>query len=391
MRPQPGLSKKANRLYPSPIRKILSKTQAARRKGLHITDLSLGRPDFDTPDHIKKAAFRAMDQGLVHYTASAGIPELRESICRQVQKETGVAYRSEQVLATAGATDAIYIALQAILNPGDEILAPDPMFVYYAGDATMSGAKCIGIPLTADHHFKLHADQVAKYISPQTRVLILTSPHNPTGQVHDREDLVEIAALAQQHNFYIISDDIYSRLVYDEADYFNIVQVPGLEERTILINSFSKCYAMDGWRIGYLVAPEPVIACALKIHQHVMSCPNTFVQWGAVAALNESQDCVEAMRTEFDRRRRLMIEALDSLDIPCEPPRGAFYAFPSIKTYGMTSEDFSEFIFDKAQVAIVPGNAFGNAGEGFVRLSYATAYEEIEKGLNRIGEALRRI
>jgi aspartate/methionine/tyrosine aminotransferase len=341
--------------------------------------------------HIKEAAQRALNQGFVHYTASAGIPELRESICRQVLKETGAAYRPEQVLVTAGATEAIFIALQAILNPGDEVLAPEPMFVYYTGDAALSGAECISIPLTAEDHFKLRADQVAKHISPRTRALILTSPNNPTGQVYDREDLVEIANLAKQNDFYIISDDIYSRLLYDEADYFNVVQVPGLEERTILINSFSKCYAMDGWRVGYLLASEPVIACALKIHQHLMSCPNTFVQWGAVAALNESQDCVEAMRTEFDRRRSLLIAALDSFGIAFERPRGAFYVFPSVKRYGMTSESFCEYIFDQARVAIVPGNAFGKAGEGYVRLSYATAYEEIEKGMNRFGEALKKI
>jgi len=316
---------------------------------------------------------------------------LRECICRQVLKETGAAYRPEQVLVTAGATETIYIALQAILNPGDKILAPEPMFVYYAGDATLCGAKCIGLPLTAADHFKLRADQVAKHISPGTRALILTSPNNPTGQVYDREDLVEIANLAQEHDFYIISDDIYSRMLYDETDYFNIVQVPGLEERTFLINSFSKCYAMDGWRIGYLLAPKPIIACALKIHQHVMSCPNTFVQWGAVAALNESQDCVEAMRTEFDRRRGLLLAALDSFDIAYVPPRGAFYVFPSVKRFGMSSEAFCEFIFDQARVAIVPGNAFGQAGEGYVRFSYATAYEEIEKGMDRFGRVLQKI
>jgi len=384
-----NLNLKADQIQPSPIRKILSKTQAAKMQGIHVTDLSVGRPDFDTPAHIKEAARRAMDQGQVHYTASAGIPELRKSICRQVFKETGVSFQSDQVLVTAGATEALYIALQAILNPGDEILAPEPMFVYYAGDAVLCGAECIGIPLTAENHFKLQADQIAGLISPRTRALIVTSPHNPTGQVFDREDLVAIAQLARKHDFYIISDDIYSRILYDETDYFNIVQVPGLEDRTILINSFSKCYAMDGWRIGYLVAPAPVVSSALKIHQHLMSCPNTFVQWGAAAALNGPQECVAAMRTEFDRRRRLMMAALDSFGMPYVRPRGAFYIFPSVKAYGMTSEEFCDFMFREARVAIVPGNAFGTAGEGYVRLSYANDYEEIEKGMQRFGDALK--
>ena len=390
MEPRNKLSARADQIQPSPIRKVLSQIQAARSQGLHITDLSVGRPDFDTPIHIKEAAKRALDQGLVHYTASAGVPELRESICRQLLKETGVTYSSDQVLVTAGATEALLITLQAILNSGDEILAPEPMFVYYSGDAMLCGATCIGIPLTAEDHFKLRADHIARYITPRTRALILTSPHNPTGQVYDRKDLVEIANLAKKHDFFIISDDIYSRILYDEADYFNVVQVPGLDERTVIINSFSKCYAMDGWRIGYLVAPEPVVSRALKIHQHTMSCPNTFVQWGAVAALNESQECVDVMISEFDRRRRLLMAALDSYGISYERPRGAFYIFPSVKRYGMSSEEFCAFIFKKARVAIVPGNAFGSAGEGHVRLSYATAYEEIEKGMLRFGDALKK-
>ncbi len=390
MRKHDRLSKKLDNIQPSPIRKIVSKAQAAKKQGIPLIDLSLGRPDFDTPVHIKSAAQKAIQDGLVHYSASNGIIQLRESICQQLHDDIGVDYQPDQVLVTAGATEAIYITLQSILNPGDEILAPDPMFVYYAGGASLADANCVSIPLGAADNFKLTAEKLSKYISSRTKALVLTSPHNPTGQVYDRADLEEIANLAREHDFYIVSDDIYSRMLYDETEYFQVAQVPGLKDRTIMIQSFSKCYAMDGWRIGYMVAPEPIIAAALKVHQHIMSCPNTFVQYGAVAALTGPQTCVDDMCSEFDRRRRFMMKALDEIGLAYERPRGAFYIFPSIDSTGMTSEAFCEYIFDEAKVALVPGNAFGEAGEGYVRLSYAAAYTDIEKGMQAIGAALNK-
>lgn len=378
------LSQRAKALRLSPIRKVLAKADEAKRRGIKVTDLSAGRPDFDTPTHIIKAAKKAMDEGFVHYTASAGIRELQEAICERIKIELQVDYDPEQVIITAGATEAIFIALQAILNPGDEVLVPDPMYVYYEGWSNLSGAKCVSIPLESSDDFRLKAELIENYVTPKTRAIIVTSPHNPTGQVYSREELVKLGDLAVKHDFYIISDDIYSRLIYDEVEYFNVAQIPEVKERTMIVQSFSKSYAMDGWRIGYLVAPQPITAQAVKLHQHAISCPNSFVQMGALAALKGSQDCVRQMLREFDRRRCFLIQCMDEMGLEYIRPKGAFYLFLSIKKFGMDSESFCEFLFNKAQIAIVPGNAFGDGGEGYVRLSYATSYNEIEEGMQKI-------
>jgi aspartate/methionine/tyrosine aminotransferase len=388
---QHRLSESAKLLRLSPIRKVLAKANEARRRGQEITDLSVGRPDFDTPAHIVSAAKKAMDDGFVHYTASAGISALQEAICDRIKSDIHVSCDPEQVIVTAGATEAIFIALQAILNPGDEVLVPDPMYVYYKGWSNWSGAKCVPIPLSGGDDFQLRAGLIGKYMTPRTKAIILTSPHNPTGQVYAREELVKLGELADRHDFYIISDDIYSRLIYDETEYFHLAQVPEVKERVLIVQSFSKSYAMDGWRIGYLVAPSPIAMQALKLHQHIVSCPNSFVQIGALAALRGPQTCVQDMLAEFDRRRRLLMQCMDDMGLPYIRPRGAFYLFLSIKTFGMDSESFCSFIFDKARIAIVPGSAFGAGGEGYVRLSYATAYNEIEMGMKRFKEVLGAI
>lgn len=385
------LSEKAKALKLSPIRKILAKADDAKKRGIAVTDMSAGRPDFDTPAHIIQAAKDAMDRGFVHYTASAGIRELQEAICQRLKIEIKVDFDPEQVIVTTGATEAIYIALQAILNPDDEVLVPDPMYVYYGGWAFLSDAKCISMPVLESSGFKLRAEDVEKYITPKTKAIILTTPHNPTGQVYDKEELVKLVELAVKHDFYIISDDIYSRLIYDDIQFFSVAQVPGGKERTIIIQSFSKSYAMDGWRIGYLVAPPAITREAVKLHQHAVSCSNSFVQIGAVAALNGPQDCVQEMLEEFDRRRHLLMQCMDDMNLDYIRPQGAFYLFPSIKKYGMNSEDFCHFIFDKARIAIVPGNAFGAGGEGYVRLSYATSYNEIEEGMQRFRSVLKKM
>ena len=375
----------------SKIREVMTKVDEAKKKGIDITDFSVGRPDFDTPDHIKEAAKKALDQGLVHYTASAGRIELREAICRRLQEDFQLTVQPEDILVTAGAAEAIHIGLMSVLNPGDEVLIPQPMYVYYEGYATLGGAKPVILPLQEGNGFLLKAKDVEAVMTDRTRLLILNSPHNPTGQVFGREDLEEIAKLAVRHDFRVVSDDIYSSILYDNVPFFSIANAPGMKERTLIIGSFSKSYAMDGWRIGYLIAPREVIPGALKMHQHILSCPNTFVQVGAEAALNSSQDCIKAMVAEFDRRRRLLMSCLNSMKIPYVRPRGAFYVFPNIRKFGMSSEKLADFLFDKAQVAVVPGDAFGSMAEGYVRISYATSYESIEKGMERIRQALKSL
>ncbi len=382
-------SRKVDALGFSKIRDMMGKVDRARRRGVHITNFSIGRPDFDTPPHIKEAAKKALDDGKVHYTGSAGILELREAVCRRLMQDFQVTCDPEEIVISTGATEAIYIALQAILNPGDEVIVPQPMYVYYNGWASLADAAFVNVPLLDSDNFLLKSEAVEKTITPRTKALILNSPHNPTGQVFEREDILKLAELAVRHDFLVIADDIYSHMLYDDAAHFNIARAPGMRERTIIIGSFSKSYAMDGWRIGYLAAPRRYIPNALKLHQHIVSCPNTFVQYGALAALTSSQDCRIEMVARFDRRRRLMMSLLDDIDLPYVRPRGAFYIFPSVKKYGLSSLEFCDLLLNKARVAVIPGTAFGPPGEGHVRFAYSTTREEIEKGMRRVKDTLQ--
>jgi aminotransferase len=389
--PSPLLSDRIQEMGFSKIREVMAKVEAAKRKGIEIIDLSIGRPDFDTPEHIKEAAAKALAEGKVHYTTSAGTVELREAICARLLEDYGMKIDPGHILVTAGAAEAIFICLMSVLNPGDEVLVPEPMYVYYPGYASFGGARCVPTPLQEEKQFLLKADTLEKFITEKTKVLILNSPHNPTGQVFAQEDLEPIARLAQRRKILVVSDDIYNGMLYDGVEHFPIARVPGMKERTFIISSFSKTYAMDGWRIGYLIAPEEVITQALKLHQHIVSCPNTFVQVGAQAALTASQDCVRRMAAEFDRRRKVMMARLDQIGLPYVRPRGAFYVFPSVKKFGLSSARFADFLLEKARTAVVPGNAFGPQGEGYVRISYCAPVEEIEKGMDRVRSALAQL
>jgi aminotransferase len=387
----PLLSERIREIGFSKIREMMAKVEAARRKGMAITDLSIGRPDFDTPEHIKEAAAKALAEGKVHYTATAGTVELREAIAHRFLEDYQLKIDPAEILVTMGGAEAIFIGLMSVLNPGDEVLVPEPMYVYYPGYASLGGAKCVPIPLKEENQFLIKADFLEKFITEKTKVLILNSPHNPTGQVFPQEDLEPIVRLAQRRNILVVSDDIYNAMLYDGLNHFPIAKVPGMKDRTLIIGSFSKTYAMDGWRIGYLIAPGEVITQAMKLHQHIVSCPNTFVQVGAEAALNSSQDCVRQMTAEFDRRRRVLMSRLDQIGLPYVRPRGAFYVFPSIKKFGLTSARFADFLLEKARTAVVPGDAFGPQGEGYVRISYCAPVEEIEKGMDRVRSALAQL
>jgi aspartate/methionine/tyrosine aminotransferase len=385
------LSERIKGMGYSKIREVMGRVEEAKRKGIKITDLSIGRPDFDTPGHIKDAAAKALADGWVHYTASAGTLELREAICRRFQEDHQMKLDPGEIIVTTGAAEAIFIGLMSVLDPGDEVLVPEPMYVYYGGYVFVGGAKCVPIPLKEENQFLLRAEDLEKYINEKTKVLILNFPHNPTGQILLREDLEPIARVANRHNILVVADDIYNGMLYEGAEYFPLAKAPGMKERTLTIGSFSKTYAMDGWRIGYLIAPRELISQAMKLHQHVVSCPNTFVQVGAQAALTASQDCVQEMVAEFDRRRRKLMSRLDAMGITYVRPRGAFYIFPSIKKFGLTSDQFADFLFQKARVAVVRGDAFGPGGEGYVRISYCASVEEIEEGMDRARSALAQL
>jgi aspartate/methionine/tyrosine aminotransferase len=389
--PSRWLSERIKGMGFSKIREVMGRVEEAKRKGIKITDLSIGRPDFDTPGHIKEAAAKALADGYVHYTASAGTLELREAICRRFQEDHQMKLDPGDIIVTTGAAEAIFLGLMTVLNPGDEVLVPEPMYVYYSGYVFVGGARCIPIPLKEESQFLLKAEDLEKFITEKTKVLILNFPHNPTGQILLREDLEPIARVANRHNILVVADDIYNGMLYDQAEYFPLAKAPGMKEKTLTIGSFSKTYAMDGWRIGYLIAPSEVISQAMKLHQHVVSCPNTFVQVGAQAALTASQDCVREMVSEFDRRRRRLMSRLDAMGITYVRPRGAFYIFPSIKKFGLTSDQFADFLFQKARVAVVPGDAFGPGGEGYVRISYCAPVEEIEEGMERVRSALAQL
>jgi aspartate/methionine/tyrosine aminotransferase len=382
------ISDRVKGISSSKIREVMDKVKNLKNQGIEIIEFSVGRPDFDTPIHIKEAAKNALDQGLVHYTTSAGTLKLREAIKYRLEEDFQLKIDPEEIIVTLGAAEANYIATQTILSPGDEVLIPEPMYVYYDGWTFLGEATAVNFPLDL---IMKKTEDLEKYITKNTKLIILTSPHNPTGRIINRQSLEKIADLAKKYNFFVISDDIYNKMVYDDIEYTNIATFEGMKERTLIMGSFSKTYAMDGWRIGYLIGPKPFIKQALKMHQHILSCPNTFVQEGAKVALNSSQECVEKMVHEFDRRRKLMMSYLDDLGIPYDRPSGAFYIFPSIKKYGLSSKKFCDYLLEEARVAVVPGDAFGQGGEGYIRFSYTTSYENIEKGMERVRSALKKL
>ena len=381
------LSQRVQGINFSKIREMTSKAKKMKSEGIDIIELSQGRPDFDTPAHIIKATEEALHNGLVHYDASAGTVSCREAISYRIKEDFNLDINIDEIIVTIGASEANYLVTQTLLDPGDEMIIPDPMYVYYPGFSFLGGAKTVSVPLDM---ILQQPEELEQYVTKKTKLILLTSPHNPTGQVIPKKSLEVIAELAQKHDFYVISDDIYNKMIYDhDIDYINIASLPGMKERTFIIGSLSKTYAMDGWRIGYLIGPKDLMKQALKMHQHILSCPNTFVQEGARVALTSSQECVEEMVKEFNRRRKLMMSCFDDMDIPYKPPQGAFYVFPDITKFGMNSEEFCDFLLNKARVAVVPGSAFGQAGEGYARFSYTTDYFIIEKAMERMKNVLK--
>ncbi len=380
------ISQRADQLAPSGIRKFFD--LLAGMEG--VISLGVGEPDFPTPWHIREAAIQSLEKGLTMYTSNSGMPELREELSRYLRNQYGVRYDPrDEILVTVGVSEALDLAVRAILDPGDEVIIPDPSFVAYSACVFMAGGTPVMVPTYEEEGFELRADAIEKAITPRTRAILLGFPANPTGAVMPRQRLLDIADLARKHNLIVISDEIYSQLVYG-VEHTCFASLPGMKESTIFLGGFSKAFAMTGWRIGYACAPAEVISPMTKIHQYTMMCAPTMGQIAAIEALRAGESASMEMVADYNRRRRVIVKGLCEIGLPCFEPKGAFYAFPSIKSTGMSSEDFAERLLTEEKVAVVPGSAFGDAGEGYIRCCYATSLPDIEEALSRMKRFLDR-
>jgi len=382
----PYLARHVASLKPSGIRRFFDIVATMD----DVISLGIGEPDFTTPDHILKAGIQALKDGETHYTSNAGIYELRQAVSEHLQKLYQVSYDPvEEIVITVGVSEALYLAMNAILEPGEEVIIPSPCFVAYQAEVELASGVPVELPSRVDENFQLRPEMLEKAITPKTKAIFIGYPNNPTGAVASREVLLEVARIATEHDLVVISDEIYDRLVYG-VEHVCFASLPGMKERTITLGGFSKNYAMTGWRVGYACAPADILAGLNRIHQYTIMSAPTMAQIAALEALKNGEEHVEEMRTEYNRRRQLIVGGLNQLGLPTFEPKGAFYAFPSILPSGMDDETFSMRLLDEEKVAVVPGSAFGSGGEGFVRCSYATAYEKIEEALERMAHFVQR-
>lgn len=352
-----------------------------------VVSLGIGEPDFATPYNIKDMAMRAIELNFTHYTANSGLVELRERISKKLKRENGIDATTEEVLVTSGSSEGLDLAMRALLDPGDEILIPEPCYVAYEPLARFTGSKAVFVPTKEENDFRVCAEDLEKQVTKRTKALIICSPNNPTGSVLTKKDLQEIAKLAIEKELAVISDEIYEKIIYGEKHY-SIASLPGMAERTITLNGFSKAYAATGWRVGYIVARGELMEGIYKIHQYNMLCAPAPSQYAMLAAFDEDKN-IRTMVDMYDARRRLLVEGLNEIqEINCHMPKGAFYAFPNITGTGMRSEQFAEKLIMEAKVAVVPGSVFGPSGEGFARFSYSTSIENITEALARIKKTL---
>jgi len=374
-------------IRPSGIRRMFALAQAVPG----VISMGLGEPDFVPPPHVLDGAKRALDEGKTHYTPNAGIPELREALAKKVKRDYGLSYDPEsEVMITVGGTEALFLGLQALINPGDEVLIPDPGFVCYEPDVLMAGGVPVSMPQYEEKDFRLDAQDVMPLITDRSRVMIINSPNNPTGSVLSYDDMVRLAKLAVERDLIVISDEVYEKIVYDDARHYCLATFSGMQERTLVVNAFSKTYAMTGLRVGYALGPEELISSMVKIQQFAVACVDGSAQYAALAALEGPQDFVEDMVREFDRRRQLLHSRINEIEgFRSTLPKGAFYMFPNVEGFRVPSEKLVEHLFDKGKVVTVPGSAFGKYCDGYLRFSYATAYNKIEEALDRIEKAVK--
>ena len=379
------LAPAAKAMRPSGIRKFFD--LAADMP--HCISLGVGEPDFKTPWSVRDAGIRSLELGRTKYTANSGLKELRGEICNYLQRRFDLHYKEDNILVTVGGSEAIDLTIRAVVQPGDEVIIPEPCFVCYEPITQLTGGVPVHIATRAEDQFRLTADQLRAAITPRTKLLIFPYPNNPTGAVMSAAEMEEIAAVLRETNVLVLSDEIYSELTYGLDRHVSIASLPGMAERTIVVNGFSKSYAMTGWRLGYAAGPAPLVKVMTKIHQScIMSAPTTS-QYAAITALRQCDDQIEMMRDEYNRRRRYVVKALNEMGLTCFEPRGAFYVFPSIQISGLTSSEFCEQLLREKEVAIIPGSAFGASGEGYARISYAYSVDHLQTAMKRIREFLK--
>ena len=381
------LADKVVEIKPSGIRKFFDVVSEMP----DAISLGVGEPDFDTPWHIRDEGIYSLEKGRTFYTSNAGLMDLRKEICVYLKRKYDVSYdAAKETLITVGGSEAIDMALRAMINPGDEVLIPQPSYVSYEPCAILANATPVIIDLKAENEFRLTAQELRDAITDKTKILILPFPNNPTGAIMEKEDLEAIAEVILEHDLFVISDEIYSELTYKDK-HVTIASLPGMQERTILINGFSKAFAMTGWRLGYACGPAVIIEQMTKIHQFAIMCAPTTSQYAAVEALRNGDDDVAMMRESYNQRRRYLLHAFKEMGIPCFEPFGAFYVFPCIKEFGMTSEEFATRFLEEEKVAAVPGTAFGDSGEGFLRISYAYSLENLKEAIGRLAHFVEKL
>ena len=381
------LSNIVQNIKPSGIRKFFDIVSEMK----DAISLGVGEPDFDTPWHIRDEGIYALERGKTFYTSNAGLKELRKQICASIERNQGIKYNpQEEVLVTVGGSEAIDIGLRAMVNYGDEVIIPQPSYVSYEPCSVLAGAKPVIINLKSENNFKLTADELKNAVTDKTKVLVLPFPNNPTGAIMEKEDLEAIAKIIIENDLYVLSDEIYGALTY-KGKHVSIASLDGMKERTILIDGFSKSYAMTGWRLGYACGPKEIIKQMTKIHQFAIMCAPTTSQYAGIEALKNGEDDVKIMRRTYNQRRLFLLNSFKEMGLECFEPLGAFYVFPCIKEFGMTSEEFALKFLEEEKVAVVPGNAFGESGEGFLRISYAYSIENLKEAISRLKNFVEKL
>jgi len=377
----------------SGIRKVFEEIIRREKEGAQIIHMEIGRPDFDTPFNIKEKAKWALDNGLVHYTSNYGLPDFRKAISQKLESDNGLHYAPDnEIIVANGANEAVFFAMMALLNPGDEVLIPSPCWTHYYQCARLSGAVPVPVPLKKENSFIPQVEDISAFLTSKTRMLVINTPNNPTGAVFDQDCLEQLAGFAERHDLYVLSDEIYEKLIYGDARHISFASIPDMRKRTIVVNGLSKIYAMTGWRLGYTAAPKELSDAMVRVHQYTSVCATTFAQYGGIEALNGPQDSVEKMVLEFDRRRRLVCKRLKSMPgLELVEPYGAFYVLPHINGIEMTPEEFSIYLLENAQIAVVPGAAFGDFAENTIRISYANSYENLEKAMDQMKKAINAL
>lgn len=383
-----SISNVAKNIPPSGIRKFFDIVVTMK----DAISLGVGEPDFDTPWHIREEGIYSLEKGRTFYTSNAGLIELREEICNYQKRRFGLKYNGEdECIVTIGGSEGVDLTLRGLLNPGDEVLIPEPSFVCYKPCVALAGGVPVPVALTEENEFKVTTEILEKHVTDKTKVLLISFPNNPTGATMTKEELLPIAEFAKKHDLYVISDEIYAELTYGEEKHCSISSLPDMKERTIIVSGFSKAYAMTGWRIGYILAPNELIKVFKIIHQYAIMCSPTTSQYAAIEAAKYGDNDIEEMYEAYDSRRRYLVKEFNEIGLKCFEPKGAFYVFPSIKSTGLTSEEFATELLKAKKVAVVPGNAFGDSGEGYIRCSYAYSIDELKLAISRIKEFVEEL